>query len=42
MLCNQEQSRGKRQLAGSDAAVYCIIEPEGDETGFRLNWARLI
>ena len=35
-------SRGKRQKAGTDDALPCILEPQGDEKTFRRNWARLI
>ena len=35
-------SRGKRQKEGSDDAVPCIIEPQGDLKAFRKSWARLI
>jgi len=35
-------SRGKRQKEGSDEAIPCILEPQGDEKIFRRNWARLI
>jgi hypothetical protein len=35
-------SRGKRQKEGSDEAIPCILEPQGDEKIFRQNWARLI
>jgi hypothetical protein len=35
-------SRGKRQMAGTDDALPCILEPLGDEKTFRRNWARLI
>jgi len=34
--------RGKRQKAGNDDAVPCVIESQGDEKTFRRNWARLI
>jgi len=34
--------RGKRQMAGNDDAIPCIIESQGDEKTFRRNWARLI
>jgi hypothetical protein len=35
-------SRGKRQKEGNDAAVPCILEPQGNEKAFRKSWARLI
>jgi len=35
-------SRGKRQKDGSEEALPCILEPQGDEKTFRRNWARLI
>jgi len=35
-------SRGKRQKTGTDDAVPCILESQGDEKAFRRNWARLI
>jgi len=35
-------SRGKRQKDGSEEAIPCIPEPEGDAKVFRRNWARLI
>jgi hypothetical protein len=35
-------SRGKRQEAGTDDAVPCILEAQGDSNVFRKNWARLI
>jgi len=35
-------SRGKRQKEGSDDAIPCILEPQGNEKSFRKNWARLI
>jgi len=35
-------SRGKRQKAGNDDALPCILELQGDEKTFRRNWARLI
>jgi len=35
-------SRGKRQKEGSDDAVPCILEPQGDVKAFRKSWARLI
>jgi hypothetical protein len=35
-------SRGKRQKEGSDEAIPCILEPQGDSKTFRRNWARLI
>jgi hypothetical protein len=35
-------SRGKRQMAGKDDDVPCILESQGDEKTFRRNWARLI
>ena len=35
-------SRGKRQMAGSDNAVPCILEPQGNERTFRKSWDRLI
>ncbi|HAM41455.1 MAG TPA: hypothetical protein DCP69_08995 [Candidatus Omnitrophica bacterium] len=35
-------SRGKRQKEGSDEAIPCILEPQGDEKIFQRNWARLI
>jgi len=35
-------SRGKRQIAGTDGVLPCILEPQGDEKTFRRNWARLL
>ena len=35
-------ARGKRQKDGSDDAIPCILEPQGNEKAFRKNWARLI
>jgi hypothetical protein len=35
-------SRGKRQIAGTDGVLPCILETQGDEKTFRRNWARLI
>jgi hypothetical protein len=35
-------ARGKRQKAGKDDAVPCILEPQGNEKAFRKSWARLI
>ena len=35
-------SRGKRQKEGSDDAIPCILETQGDEKTFRRNWARFI
>ena len=35
-------ARGKRQKAGMDDAVPCILDAQGDEKTFRRNWARLI
>jgi len=35
-------SRGKRQMAGRDDEVPCILEAPGDEKAFWRNWARLI
>ena len=35
-------SRGKRQKEGSDDAVPCILEPQGDVKAFRKSWSRLI
>jgi hypothetical protein len=35
-------SRGKRQKEGSDEAVPCILEPQGDVKALRKSWARLI
>jgi len=35
-------SRGKRQKEGSDDAIPCILEPQGNEKAFRKSWARLI
>ncbi len=35
-------SRGKRQKEGSDDAIPCIIEAQGNEKAFRKSWARLI
>jgi hypothetical protein len=35
-------SRGKRQMAGKDDDVPCILDPQGDSKAFRKNWARLI
>ena len=35
-------SRGKRQSAGTDGVLPCILEPQGDEKTFRRNWARLL
>ena len=31
-----------RQKEGSDEAIPCILEPQGDEKIFRRNWARWI
>jgi ribosomal protein S27E len=35
-------SRGKRQMAGKDDDVPCILEPQEDSKAFRKSWARLI
>ncbi len=35
-------ARGKRQKAGKDDAVPCILEPQGELKAFRKSWARLI
>ena len=35
-------SRGKRKEAGTDDAIPCILEPEGNVKAFRKSWARLI
>jgi hypothetical protein len=35
-------SRGKRQKEGTDDAIPCIIEPQGNIQAFRKSWARLI
>jgi hypothetical protein len=35
-------SRGERKEEGIDAAVSCILEPQGNEKAFRKSWARLI
>ena len=35
-------SRGKRQKEGSDEAIPCILELQGNEKAFRKSWARLI
>jgi len=35
-------SRGKREEAGTDDDVPCILDAQGDEKIFRRNWARLI
>jgi len=35
-------ARGKRQKAGKDDAVPCILEPQGNEKAYRKSWARLI
>jgi hypothetical protein len=35
-------SRGKRQMAGTDGIIPCILEPQGDSKVFRKSWARLI
>src|ERR1035437_8096104 len=35
-------SRGKSQKEGSDEAVPCILEPQGDVKALRKSWARLI
>ncbi|MBM4272030.1 MAG: transposase [Deltaproteobacteria bacterium] len=35
-------SRGKRQEAGTDNAVLCILESQRDSKAFRKSWARLI
>ena len=35
-------SRGKRQMAGKDDDIPCILEPQGNSKAFRKSWARLI
>jgi hypothetical protein len=35
-------ARGKRQKAGNDDALPCILESQGDEKTFRRNWVHLI
>jgi len=35
-------SRGKRQKEGSDEAIPCILEPQGNVKAFRKSWSRLI
>jgi hypothetical protein len=35
-------SRGKRQIAGMDDDIPCILEPQGNSKAFRKSWARLI
>ena len=35
-------SRGRRKEAGTDDAVPCILDAQGDAKVFRKNWARLI
>ena len=35
-------SRGKRKETGTDNAIPCILEPEGNAKAFRKSWARLI
>jgi len=35
-------SRGKRQKEGSDDAIPCILEPQGNVKAFRKSWSRLI
>ena len=35
-------SRGKRQMAGKDDDVPCILDAQGDSKTFRKSWARLI
>jgi len=35
-------TRGKRKEKGTDDAIPCILEPEGDGKVFRRNWSRLI
>jgi hypothetical protein len=40
--CYSNVSRGKKQKAGNDDAVPCILESQGDEKTFRRNWARLV
>jgi len=35
-------SRGKRKETGTDDAMPCILEPEGNVKAFRKSWARLI
>jgi hypothetical protein len=35
-------SRGKRKEAGTDDAIPCILEPQGELKAFRKSWARLI
>jgi ribosomal protein S27E len=35
-------SRGKRQMAGRNDDVPCLIEPQGNSKAFRRSWARLI
>jgi hypothetical protein len=41
-LDRDNASRGKRRKEGSDEAIPCILESQGDEKTFRRNWARLI
>ena len=35
-------SRGKRQMAGKDDDIPCILESQGNSKAFRKSWARLI
>jgi hypothetical protein len=35
-------AQGKRQIAGRDDAIPCILEAHGNEKAIRKNWARLI
>ena len=35
-------SRGKRKEKGTDDAIPCILEPDGDVKALRKGWARLI
>ena len=35
-------ARGQRKAKGTDDAIHCILEPQGNEKAFRKNWARLI
>jgi len=35
-------ARGKRKEAGTDDAIPCILEPQGNSKAFRRSWARLI
>ena len=40
-LCSNV-TREKRKAAGTDDAVPCILEPQGDGKALRRDWARLI